>query len=137
VRLASGDVRVMTTVLIVEDESQVRVFAESYLRRHGHRTISAASEKQALALLDAGEGVDVLFAEIELQGDGLAGVRLARQAARRRPGMKVLYASDHHVTDGLKPLLVVPSEVLEKPYTVDELEAGVTGKVAAVPRRGD
>jgi CheY-like chemotaxis protein len=116
----------MANVLIVEDERQVRAFAASYLRRHGHRTMSAASEREAMALLDAGAAVDVLFAEIELQGDGLAGVRLARQVAQRRPDMKVLYASERHVTDGLKPLLVAASAVLEKPYTVGELKDGVT-----------
>jgi DNA-binding NtrC family response regulator len=112
----------MATVLIVEDEQQVRVFAESYLRRQGHRTLSAATVVQALALLDAGAAIDVLFSEIKLGGDDLAGVRLARQATRTRPGMKVLYASDHKSTDGLKRLLTEPSAVVEKPYTVAALK---------------
>ncbi|MBV8259453.1 MAG: response regulator, partial [Paraburkholderia sp.] len=116
----------MATILIVEHETQVRVFAESYLRRQGHRTISAETSEQALALIEAVDGFDVLFSEIKLMDDALAGVRLAQQAARRRPGMRVLYAAEHEISDRLKPLLGESSIVLEKPYTVDELRRGVT-----------
>jgi DNA-binding NtrC family response regulator len=115
----------MATILIVEDEKQVRAFAASYLRQQGHRTISAGTPEEALELIDALDGVDVLFSEIRLNDDELAGVRLARQAARRRPGMKVLYASEHQVTDGLKPLLVAPAVVLAKPYTVADLRKAI------------
>ena len=111
----------MATILIVEDENQVRVFAESYLRRQGHRTISAATVAEALALIEAVEGVDVLFSEIRLNDDALAGVRLAKHAARRRPGIKVVYAAEREFTDGLKSLLVAPVAVLAKPFTVGDL----------------
>jgi DNA-binding NtrC family response regulator len=112
----------MATILIVEDEKQVRVFAESYLRQQGHRTITAANAAEALALIDAVDGVDVLFSEIKLNGDELAGVRIAKQASRRRPGMKVVYAAEHQVTDGLTSLLVAPAAVLAKPYAVGDLK---------------
>jgi DNA-binding NtrC family response regulator len=119
----------MATILIVEHEKQVRVFAASYLRRQGHRTISAETSEQALALIDAVDSVDVLFSEIKLKDDALGGVRLAQQAARRRPGMRVLYASEHEISDGLKPLLGGSARVLEKPYTVDELKRGVSAQL--------
>jgi DNA-binding NtrC family response regulator len=121
----------MATILIVEHEQQVRVFAESYLRRLGHRTISAKTSEEALALIEGVDGVDVLFSEIKLEDDALAGVRLAQRAARRRPGIKVLYASDHEMSDRLKPLLDVSSIVLEKPYTVGELKRGVSAQLDA------
>jgi DNA-binding NtrC family response regulator len=108
-------------VLIVEDDTQVRVFAESYLRRQGHRTLSAASAEEALILLDRGARIDVLFSEIALRGDALAGIRLACEAARGQPGIKVLYAGEHALADRVKPLLPDCSGVLEKPYTVEQL----------------
>jgi DNA-binding NtrC family response regulator len=120
----------MATILIVEDQRQVRVFAESYLRQQGHRAISAGTPEEALALIEAVDGIDVLFSEIELEHDALAGVRLARQAARRRPDVKVLYASEHQVTDGLKPLLGAAATVLEKPYTVGDLKRGLSAQLA-------
>ena len=112
----------MATILIVEDEKQVCVFAASYLRQQGHRTISAATAEQALALIETVDDVDVLFSEIRLNDDELAGVRLAKQAARRRPGMKVIYVGEHQVTDRLKPLLVASAAVLTKPYAVGDLK---------------
>jgi DNA-binding NtrC family response regulator len=119
----------MATVLIVEDEKQVRVFAASYLRQQGHRTISAATPEEALALIDAVNGVDVLFSEIKLNNDALAGVRLAQRATRRYPGMKLLYASEREISGHLKPLLGESSIVLEKPYTVGELKRGVNAQL--------
>ncbi len=119
----------MATILIVEDEKQVRVFAESYLRRQGYRTISAETPEEALALIEIVDGVDVLFSEVKLRNDTLAGLRLAQQAARRRPGMKVLYASEQEICDRLRPLLGESSIVLEKPYTVDELKRGVSAQL--------
>jgi DNA-binding NtrC family response regulator len=121
----------MATILIVEDQKQVRVFAASYLRQQGHRTISAETPAEALALIEAVDGVDVLFSEIKLDDDTLAGLRLAQHAARRRPGMRVLYVSEHKMSGGLKPLLGESSVVLEKPYTVDELKRGVNAQLEA------
>ena len=115
----------MATILIVEDEKQVRVFAESYLRQQGHRTITAASVEEALTLIEARDGVDVLFSEIKLKDDELAGVRIAKQAVRRRPGMRIVYAAEHEVTDGLRPLLGSPAAVLAKPYRVGDLKHAV------------
>ncbi|MGC1823691.1 MAG: hypothetical protein WA729_22125 [Pseudolabrys sp.] len=41
----------MAVILLVEDEDQVRVLAESFLQTAGHTTLSAGSIEQALALL--------------------------------------------------------------------------------------
>jgi CheY-like chemotaxis protein len=121
----------MATILIVEDEKQVCVFAASYLRQQGHRTFSAATTEEALALIEGTDDVDVLFSEIKLNGDALAGVHLAQQAARRCPGVKVVYVGEHEIADRLKPLLGGSSVVLEKPYTVSELKVGVSTQLAA------
>jgi hypothetical protein len=52
-------------------------------------------------------------------------VRLARQAASRRPSMKIVYAVEHEATDGLKTLLVAPAAVLAKPYAVGDLKNAI------------
>ncbi len=112
----------MAVVLIVEDEAQVLVLAESYLQEHGHTTRSADTMDGALAILDR-EDVDVLFTDIGLHGDMHAGLELARHARQRRPHLKVLYATGHTVTDGMKALFVEGAKLLEKPYTVDQLSS--------------
>ncbi len=111
----------MAVVLIVEDEEQVRVLAESYLQEQGHETVSAATAEEALAALDVTERVDLLFTDIALHGDLDAGLDLAKQAVARRPKLKVLYTTGQGVTDGMKAMFVKASAVLPKPYTVDQL----------------
>ena len=95
----------MSVVLIVEDEAQVLVLAESYLQEHGHSTRTADTIEGALAILD-NETVDVLFTDIGLHGNQHAGLELAKQARERRPDLKVLYTTEQTVTDGMKALFV-------------------------------
>lgn len=112
----------MAVVLVVEDEEQVRVLAESYLQEQGHQTVSAATADEALAVLDVTERADLLFTDIGLRGELHAGLDLAKQAVQRRPELKVLYTTGRGVTDGMIAMFVQGSALLPKPYTVDQLQ---------------
>jgi DNA-binding NtrC family response regulator len=116
----------MAVVLIVEDEEQVRVLAESILQDSGHRTLSAATKDEALALIQAEAPIDVLFTDINLAQDAeagstQAGLELAREAVTFRPGLRVLYTTGQGVTDGMKALFVESGEFLPKPYDLNQL----------------
>ncbi len=111
----------MATILIVEDESQVLLLAESYLQEHGYRTLSASTLPEAMAIIDSDEPLDVLFTDIGLGGDNEAGLRLAERARERRPDLKVLYTTGQIITDGMRALFVEGSAVLPKLYTVDQI----------------
>jgi DNA-binding NtrC family response regulator len=113
----------MAVVLVVEDEEQVRVLAESYLQEHGHQTVSAATVDEALALLGIGEPIELLFTDLGLKDDLQAGLKLAKTAIEHRPGLKVLYTTGQAVTDGMKVMMVDGSALLPKPYTVDQLQS--------------
>jgi CheY-like chemotaxis protein len=115
--------KTLTTILIVEDEEQVRVLAESYLRDQGHNTLSAATMEQALAVLDGRDNIDVLFVDVELDEARQEGLELARQAVVRKPELKVLYTTKQEATDGMRALLVDKSALLPKPYTIEQLQA--------------
>ena len=112
---------VLPVILLVEDEEQVRVLAESFLQTDGHTTLSAGSTEQALALLGNSDPVDLLFVDLNIQGDPEAGLSLAAKAVEMRPGLKVLYTSGLGVTDGMIALFVENSAYLPKPYTVEQL----------------
>ena len=116
----------MATILVAEDDDQVRVLAESYLREQGHHTVSAASIDEALAAFDLADAVDLLFTDIVLKGDLDAGLELAKQALARKPEIKVLYTTGQAITDGMRAMMVDGSAVLEKPYTVDQLQAAMS-----------
>jgi two-component system cell cycle sensor histidine kinase/response regulator CckA len=112
----------VAVILIVEGDTQVRVLAESYLQEQGHRTLSAATVAEALAVLEGAEDIDLLFTDVELQDDAQAGLDLARRAVERQPELGVLYTSGYAATDGMNALFVDNSAFLPKPYTVDQLQ---------------
>ena len=115
----------LAPILIVEDEEQVRVLAESYLRDQGHQTLSAATTEEALAVIDENDNVDLLFVDVELDEGSQEGLELAKQAVARRPELKILYTTKNEVTDGMRALFVEKSAVLPKPYTVEQLQGSL------------
>jgi len=126
----------MAVILVVEDEEQVRVLAESVLQELGHRTLSAANVDQALALVRAEPSIELLFTDINLADDAEAGLvhpglELAQQALRLRPELRVLYTTGASVTDGIKALFVQRSCFLAKPYDVNQLSAKVAEMVSS------
>jgi DNA-binding NtrC family response regulator len=120
-------------ILLVEDEEQVRVLAESFLQTDGHTTLSAGSTEQALALLGSSDPIDLLFIDLNLEGDAEAGLSLATRAVEMRPGLKVLYTSGQGVTDGMTALFVENSAYLPKPYTVEQLGTMLSMKFSFPP----
>jgi CheY-like chemotaxis protein len=54
----------MATVLIVEDQEQILMLAQSFLEEQGHKTLSAATADEALAILTGSGAVDALFVDI-------------------------------------------------------------------------
>jgi CheY-like chemotaxis protein len=125
----------MAVVLVVDDEEQVRVLAESVLQDCGHQTLSAATVDQALALIRTEQAIELLFTDINLADDAEAGLvhpglELAHQALRLRPQLRVLYTTDASITDGMKALFVEGSEFLAKPYDINQLSAKVAEMAA-------
>jgi DNA-binding NtrC family response regulator len=116
----------VATILIVEDDAQVRVLSESYLQNQGHETLSAANLEEAMAVMEVAKEIDLLFTDIGLQGDVQAGLTLAQRATVRRPQLKVLYTTGLPVTDGMKAMFVESAALLPKPYTIDQLQTILT-----------
>ncbi len=116
----------MAVVLIVEDDEQLRVLAESVLREDGHTVIAAAAGDGAQALLDKKESIDVLFVDLTLGGDLEAGLKLAQSARAARPKLSILYTTGAGVNAGMKAMFTEPYLFLPKPYTVEQLTKSVT-----------
>jgi PAS domain S-box-containing protein len=108
------------TVLVVEDDAQVRAYTTEAVSELGFRVLAAANAEEALRLLDHHPEVVLLFTDVGLPG--MNGRRLAEEAARRRSGLKLLfttaYARNAIVHHGLLDRGV---HLLPKPFTFDAL----------------
>lgn len=127
----------MAVVLLVEDEEQVRVLAQSYLEEQGHKVLTASTPGGALAILQRTDNVDVLFTDIDLKDVIASGIELAHDAVARQPDLKVLYTTGRDLTDGMKARFVERSAFLPKPYTVEQLLTALSAhfKISPQPRR--
>jgi CheY-like chemotaxis protein len=104
------------TILVVEDNAEVRHVAVSLLEQLGYRTIEAEHAAAAIDLLAAGASVALVFSDVVLPGqtDGLA---LARIVAERYPSLPVV------LTTGYTKVFETAPEfpVLRKPYQMSAL----------------
>ena len=80
-------------VLVVEDEARVRGIAVATPRRLGHSAVYADSAIAALRQLDEYPNVAMLFTDVVMPD--VNGRKLAEQAVRRRPGLKVLFTTGY------------------------------------------
>jgi two-component system, cell cycle sensor histidine kinase and response regulator CckA len=109
------------TVLLVEDEPEVRRLVEKLLRQKGYRVLSAAGPSEAVALSKGHEApIELLLTDVIMPG--MNGRELARVLAEHRSRMKVLYMSGY--TDAAmsqQGILPPGTAFLSKPFTPDIL----------------
>jgi PAS domain S-box-containing protein len=104
------------TILVVEDDADVRGYSCDMLRDLGYSILEAENGEVGLKLLDAHPNIKLLFTDVGLPGS-INGRQLADEARRRRPHLRVLfttgYARNAIVHDGrLDPGV----ELITKPY---------------------
>jgi len=109
------------TVLVVEDDEDVRNYSAGCLRRLGYQVVEAAEAATALRILADGEPIDLLFTDLGLPGP-LDGRTLAGKAREIKPSLPVLittaYAAGALVHDGRLDRDV---ELLNKPFVFAQL----------------
>jgi len=81
------------TILVVEDDDALRSYAIEALSELGYAVLAASDGASALRILE-GNRVDLLFTDVVIPG-GMNGRRLADEALRRRPGLKVLFTTGY------------------------------------------
>src|SRR5262249_14833017 len=111
------------TILVVEDDRDVRLYLAEALRDLNYRVLSAHDAVSALGLINEGDvRIDLLLTDVVLPG--MNGRQLAEQARNRRPGFKVLF------TTGYSQNAIVPQgrldpvvAMIQKPIARDNLAA--------------
>ncbi|WP_249780693.1 PAS domain S-box protein [Bradyrhizobium sp. dw_78] len=81
-------------ILVVEDDTLVRKYVITQIHSLGYSTLEAGNAKEALALIDSDAAIDLLFTDVIMPGT-MNGRRLADEALKRRPSLKVLFTSGY------------------------------------------
>jgi two-component system NtrC family sensor kinase len=109
------------TILLVEDDEEVRRFATDVLSEHGYKVHAMGDGASALQVLDRESEISLLFTDVVLPG-GMNGRQLADEAQRRRPNLRVLYATGYTRNAIIhQGRLDADVELLTKPFTAEAL----------------
>jgi CheY-like chemotaxis protein len=113
------------TILVVEDDPDVRSFTIEMLRELGYTVLAATDAPSALRTLDAHREIVLLFTDVGLPG-GMNGRQLADEALRRRGRLKVLFTSGYARNAIVHHGRLDPGvELLSKPFTFAMLGARI------------
>jgi signal transduction histidine kinase/CheY-like chemotaxis protein len=107
-------------VLVVEDEAQVRHLSVEALRELGYTVLQAPNAVTALRVLDEQAGVTLLFTDIVMPD--MNGRKLADEALRRKPGLKVLYTTGYTNNAIIHNGVLDPGvHLITKPFSLEQL----------------
>jgi DNA-binding NtrC family response regulator len=109
----------MASILVVDDERNIRTMLASYVRARGHTSEVAADAAVALDILRRG-GIDVVFSDVRMAGvDGLA---LLREIRARWPDVTVVLMTAYAtVSQAVEAMRAGAYDYLVKPFSVDEV----------------
>jgi PAS domain S-box-containing protein len=113
------------TILVVEDDRDVRAYLVELLRDLNYRVLSAHDAVAALGLIETGDiRIDLLLTDVVLPG--MNGRQLAEQAKNRRPNLKVLFTTGYSRNAIVHHGRLDPGvAMIQKPITQDALAARI------------
>ncbi len=108
------------TILVVEDEENVRTLLAEMLRRKQYQVLEAASGPEALSVCEKHAGrINLLMTDVVIPG--MRGPEIAQQLRARYPGLKVLFMSGYME----EAAALSAEQFLQKPFTMSSLAAKV------------
>lgn len=122
---ADADEPSAPTVLVVEDDILVRAVAAENLRDCGYKVVEAGSADDAVRLVNAGIGVDLVFSDVNMPGS-MDGFGLALWLREHRPGTRILLTSGIPRSPQEMQAMQSFGPMLTKPYRLDQLAQRVS-----------
>ena len=108
------------TVLVVDDEDDVRTIVAAMVSSFGYAVLQANGGSEALRLLRSPASIDLMLTDLAMPV--ISGMDLAHLAVEIRPQLKVVYMSAHvRSLEGNPALRYGP--LLTKPFRIDDLKA--------------
>jgi len=109
------------TVLVVEDDEEVRSIVVETLSDLGYSVLTAKDAQAGLNVIESGMQIDVIFTDVVMPGP-LKSSEMARRAKERLPGVAVLFTSGYTENSIVHGGRLDPGvELLSKPYTREAL----------------
>jgi DNA-binding NtrC family response regulator len=114
-----------TTILVVDDEPEIRKLVSAMLSNSGYQIILADTGEQAIKLFrKQPKSIDLLLTDVV--APGMAGPTLADQLTELKPDLKVLFMSGYDNRQVVQKYVVEKGYLLlPKPFTMPQLEAKV------------
>jgi two-component system cell cycle sensor histidine kinase/response regulator CckA len=110
-----------TTILVVDDEPEVRKLVTAMLTRNGYRVLTADTGENAVRLFRTNPGVELLLTDVV--APGMSGPMIADEIAALKPDIKVLFMSGYDGTQVVQRYVVEKNySLLIKPFTMEQLE---------------
>jgi CheY-like chemotaxis protein len=119
--------RPLHTVLVVEDETMVRLPIAEYLRDCGYKVLEAGNAREAIAAMDAEEPVNLVFTDVRMPGK-MDGFALAEWFRSHHPDVPVLLTSGYHGGHEPSAAFLSGGRFIEKPYS----QTQVARRIAAL-----
>ena len=123
------------TILVVEDDEQVRATVVEMLGDLGYRVLKARDAASALNVVESGLPIDLVFTDVVMPGP-VRSTELARQAQARFPNVAVLFTSGYTQDSIVHNGRLDPNvDLLSKPYTREALARKVRQVLNAQQQR--
>jgi PAS domain S-box-containing protein len=121
------------TILLVEDEANLRYLARQYLEKQGYKVIEAADGAVAMQIAVAHEAtIHLLLTDVIMPG--MNGRELAQRISEIRPNAKILYMSGYtENVIGHDGTLDAGIRLLQKPFNLRDLKSKVREVLDATP----
>ena len=110
-------------ILLVDDDETVRETSADMLQELGYIVMQAASGPQALDMLDANPGFDVMVTDIRMPG--MSGLELSDVAADRYAELKIILISGYFLPQ------VINRRFLQKPFRTHDLDEAIRAELTA------
>jgi len=113
------------TILVVEDENEIRDLVTQYLERNGYTVLQATDGRQAQSVAENYKGpIHLMVTDVVMPQ--VSGYELAKNLKQLRPDTKVLFTSGYPEHSGVNDRLSDPAaSILQKPFSL----SGLGGKI--------